>query len=266
MTKSLSHLASNGSASQSALEPLASIEYALLKKLCKREHKVALGEDCQTASYSKLDVHIGPAWREHIRGQIVLDFGCGYGNEMIQLAKAGARKVYGIEISENQLREARQRLAYADVTDRCCLLNEAPPETVDCIFSFDSFEHFEDPAEILQKMRSFLNPGGRVFISFGPTWFHPLGGHAFSAFPWAHVLLCESALVRWRNLYYPGTSVGFNQSGLNRMTIKRFLALCDESGFHVENREIVPIRKLAPLHNRLSREWTTSVVRAVLRK
>ena len=244
---------------------LASIEYALLKELCKRE-KVALGEDCQTASYSKLDVHIGPGWREYVREQIVLDFGCGYGNEMIQLAKAGARKVYGIEISENQLREARQRLAKAGVTDRCCLLNEAPPEAVDCVFSFDSFEHFDDPAQILRRMHSFLKPGGRVYVSFGPSWFHPLGGHAFSAFPWAHLLLCESALVRWRNLYYPGTSVGFNQSGLNRMTIKRFFALCDKSGFTVESRQIVPIRRLALLHNRLTREWTASVVKAVLCK
>jgi SAM-dependent methyltransferase len=146
------------------------------------------------------------------------------------------------------------------------LLNAArPPEPVDCVFSFDSFEHFANPSAVLKDMRSILKPDGQVYISFGPTWLHPLGGHAFTAFPWAHVLLSEEALVRWRNLYFPGSAHSFETSGLNRMTIDRFLHLVATSGLEIERTELVPIRPLRCLHNRVTREWTTSVVRALLR-
>jgi SAM-dependent methyltransferase len=164
------------------------------------------------------------------------------------------------------MREARRRVAASGVAERCRLLKEAPAEEFDCVFSFDSFEHFEKPEEILSQMYSLLKPGGRAFVSFGPTWFHPLGGHAFSPFPWAHILVREPALVRWRNLYFPGRSVSINQSGLNRMTIRRFFAMCERERFTVEKEEVVPIRALRVLHNRFTREWITSVVRAVLRK
>jgi len=42
--------------------------------------------------------------------------------------------------------------------------------------------------------------------------------------------------------------------------------MCEQGKFEIEKKEAVPIRALRPIHNRLTREWTTSVVRAVLRK
>jgi SAM-dependent methyltransferase len=244
---------------------LASIEYELLKAFCKRE-KVVEGQVTDTTSYSKLEVHFGRGWPALIQDRTVLDFGCGVGNEVIQIAKAGARSVCGVDLGDSHLREARKRIEAAGVAGLCRVMKLAPDEKFDCIFSFDSFEHFEKPEEILALMYSLLNPGGRLFVSFGPTWFHPLGGHAFSPFPWAHVLMSESALVRWRNLYFPGQSVTIDQSGLNRMTIRRFFAMCKQGKFEIEKQEVVPIRALRPIHNQLTREWTSSVVRAVLRK
>lgn len=244
---------------------LASIEYELLKAFCKRE-KVVEGQVTDTPPYSKLEVHFGRNWRALIQDRAVLDFGCGVGNEVIQIAKAGARSVCGVDLADGNLREARRRIEAAGVAASCRLMKQAPDEEFDCIFSFDSFEHFEKPEDILSLMYSLLKPGGRAFVSFGPTWLHPLGGHAFSPFPWAHVLIREKALVRWRNLYFPGHSVTINQSGLNRMTIHRFFTMCEKGKFIIEKEEVVPIRALRPLHNRLTREWTTSVVRAVLRK
>jgi SAM-dependent methyltransferase len=185
---------------------------------------------------------------------------------VIEIARAGAGIVYGIEISERYLRQARQRVDSSQVADRCRLITNSDCEPVDIVFSIDAFEHFEKPGEILAQMHSLLKPGGKLYVSFGPTWYHPLGGHAFSPFPWAHIVCSEKALVRWRNLYFPGTSVTINGSGLNRMTVKRFLALCRRSGFAIEKQEIVPIRKLKFLHNPLTREFTTAVVRVILRK
>ena len=55
------------------------------------------------------------------------------------------------------------------------------------IVSLDSFEHFAEPGDVLQTMYSLLEPGGCVFVSFGPNWYRPLGGHLFSVFPWADI-------------------------------------------------------------------------------
>jgi hypothetical protein len=50
------------------------------------------------------------------------------------------------------------------------------------------------------------------------------------------------------------------------MTIARFERLVSASPFILERLETVPIRRLAPLHNRLTREFTTAIVRAELRR
>jgi hypothetical protein len=53
--------------------------------------------------------------------------------------------------------------------------------------------------------------------------------------------------------------------GVNQMTIARFEKLIRESPFEFVSFEPVPIRKLKWAHNRLTREFTTAVVRAELR-
>jgi hypothetical protein len=107
-----------------------------------------------------------------------------------------------------------------------------------------------------------LRPGGRLFVAFGPTWFHPLGGHSFSAFPWAHVLLTEKALLKWRG--EPAHRFEDTDGGLNQMTIRRFRTIVAASDFDVERFAAIPIRRLAWLANPLTREFTTACVRCVL--
>ncbi len=41
-----------------------------------------------------------------------------------------------------------------------------------------------------------VHPHGAVYASFGPTWYHPLGGHLFSVFPWAHPIFSEKEPIR----------------------------------------------------------------------
>ena len=246
---------------------LDALQFPLLKIFWKRQI-VQDSTDNQTPDYSKLERHFGTDWQGLVRNFIVADFGCGYANQAIEMAAAGAKKVYGIEVSEGQLRVARTNIAAAGLDDSVILIHDPNdlPELVDCVFSFDAFEHFDDPDGILRTMHRILKPGGRLYISFGPTWMHPLGGHAFSAFPWAHLLLSEKALVTWRNLYYPGRSDSFLGSGLNKMSIRRFSQLCEQSDLRAERITLIPIKRLRFLHTRLTQEWTTSVVHAVLQK
>jgi SAM-dependent methyltransferase len=217
------------------------------------------------AHTSKIEMLLGAQFWRQIEGKTVVDFGCGEGGEAVEIAQHGARKLIGIDIQEHFLATARERAAQAGVGDRCEFATHTS-ERADVIVAIDSFEHFADPAAILRTMRTMLRRDGRVIASFGPTWYHPLGGHLFSVFPWAHLIFTEKALIRWRSDFKSDGATRFGEvaGGLNQMTIARFERLVEESPFRFETLELVPIRKLAPIANRLTREATTAVVRCQL--
>jgi SAM-dependent methyltransferase len=195
----------------------------------------------------------------------VLDFGCGKGREAIEIAARGASRVIGLDIKEEWLRIARRDAIASGVSGRCTFTTTWH-DPVDAILSLDAFEHFADPLAILHEMDGLLAPNGRIHISFGPTWLHPLGGHLFSVFPWSHLLVSERALIRWRSLYKTDGAESIEQAGLNRMTIGRFRGVVAKSPFVFEAFETVPIRRLQSLHNALTREFTTAIVRCTLVK
>lgn len=218
------------------------------------------------AGKSKLDILFGnQLWRE-IDGKVVVDFGCGVGAEAVELAERGAKRVLGIDIQERFLAEARERARDAGVLDRCTFATSVS-EPADVIVSVDSFEHFADPAAVLIAMREMIKPTGCVLASFGPTWYHPFGGHLFSVFPWAHLVFTERALIRWRSDFKADGARRFHEvaGGLNRMTISRFERIVNNSPFELASLEAVPIRSLRWLANRVTREFTTAVVRCTLR-
>jgi SAM-dependent methyltransferase len=212
---------------------------------------------------SKLEVLLGPTIWDQVRGRRVLDFGCGYGLEAIEMAEHGARHVIGVDLDEVGLKDARHRAAEHGVADRCVFVRESN-EHVDVILSLDSFEHFADPAAILGAMSEQLNDGGRVLVSFGPTWYHPLGGHLFSVFPWSHLLFAEPALIRWRSRYKTDGANSIEEAGLNRMTVGRFQRLVANSPLCFESFEAVPIRRVRWLHNGWTREFATACVKCTL--
>jgi SAM-dependent methyltransferase len=212
---------------------------------------------------SKLEVLMGSGIWDRIRDKTVLDFGCGSGSEAAEMAERGARHVIGLDIDERSLERARAQAQRRGVAERTTFASDTG-ERVDVVISLDAFEHFQDPDAILRKMASLLRPGGEVLASFGPIWFHPLGGHFYSVFPWAHLVFSEKALVRWRSLYKTDGHQSIAASGLNRMTIRRFRKVVERSPLKFRSLELVPIRPLRRFHNRLTREFTTSTVRCSL--
>ena len=73
-------------------------------------------------------------------------------------------------------------------------------------------------------------------------------------------------MIRWRNDVRSDGATRFSEveGGLNQMTIRRFERLVADSQFQLDRLEAVPIRRLAPVHNRLTREFCTAVIRARL--
>jgi SAM-dependent methyltransferase len=244
--------------------------YRLLRVIAPRPASFQASGNGSRKDYegvSKLEKLFGKQVWDLLSDRTVVDFGCGKGEDVVEIAQHGARFVTGLDIREDLLEAGRRRAQKAGVRSLTQFTQEirAP---VDVVISLDSFEHFHDPEAALTRMYALLKPGGRALISFGPTWYHPHGGHSFSVFPWAHLLFTERALLRWRADFRQDGATRFSeiQGGLNQMTIRRFRQLVRKSLFCVESLTAVPIAALRFLGTRFTREWTTSYVKACLQR
>jgi SAM-dependent methyltransferase len=238
--------------------------YRLLRMISSRGRKGHLDGSAYSGG-GKLEFLFGPQIWSELEGKAVIGFGCGAGADLIKCAQRGVRRAIGIDIRESVLAEARLAAERAGVSDRC-LFTTSAEEKVDVIMSINAFEHFSDPGEVLRQMRELLKDDGRVLAAFGPTWYHPLGGHLFSVFPWAHLVFTEEALIRWRSDFKTDGAKRFGEvdGGLNQMTIRRFERLVAESEFRFDTFEAVPIRRLRLFATPLTREFFTSFVRCRL--
>jgi SAM-dependent methyltransferase len=241
-----------------------SFGYHLLKKISK-DGKTGYMDGSAYATRSKLETLLGADFWREIKDRVIVDFGCGSGSDAIEMVQRGARKVIGLDIQERFLAIAREGAKRLGVSDRCAFATKVD-ERADVIVAIDSFEHFDNPEAVLKTMGRMIKPDGCVIASFGPTWYHPLGGHLFSVFPWAHLIFTEEALIRWRSDFKSDGAQRFREveGGLNQMTIRRFERIVSKSPFKFAQFEAAPIRKLRPLANGLTREFTTAVVRCKL--
>jgi SAM-dependent methyltransferase len=238
--------------------------YRLLRFIAPQPEGVG-ATACNLSLESDLAQHFGPDFLAAIQGKVVIDFGSGAGEHAVAMAKAGAARVIGLEIQARFRELGRSNAQAAGVGDKCVFL-ETTDESADFVVSKDAFEHFDDPANILEIMARLLKPGGTVMVSFGPTWLHPRGGHLFSVFPWAHLLFTERALLRWRGDFKSDGATRFGEvaGGLNQMTIRRFERLVTASPLEFVHLETVPIRALGILRWPILREFGSSLVRCKL--
>ena len=105
--------------------------------------------------------------------QKVLDLGCGNGRITEYLASFSGAGFHGIDISEEAIREARERTrAHADRL-RFSIANlnhlDLPPRSYDLILSIDTLYYADNPIQLLRDIRSLLKEGG-VFIAYYSQW------------------------------------------------------------------------------------------------
>lgn len=103
----------------------------------------------------------------NIRGQTVLDLGCGTGENMVPLLARGAY-VTGIDISPELIALAKQRLADNDQEFYCLRTGDAchtglEAESVDLVFSAAVVHHL-DIGLANQEIWRVLRPGGVVIL------------------------------------------------------------------------------------------------------
>ncbi|MBE6834355.1 class I SAM-dependent methyltransferase [Faecalispora sporosphaeroides] len=97
----------------------------------------------------------------------VLDLGCGTGAVMQAIFESFPdKRVYGIDISENMLQKAKEKLK-----DKATLTlgdSEHLPyanEMFDVVYCNDSFHHYPAPEKVIAEVYRVLKPTGKFIIS-----------------------------------------------------------------------------------------------------
>lgn len=111
----------------------------------------------------------GPSHPPPIEGADVVELGCGGGQGSVGTALAGAGRVVGVDLAEEQLRHARRLRDYygADVeflqgdATRVPLADDA----FDAAFSEAAFQLVADLDAAVREARRVLRPGGAFYLS-----------------------------------------------------------------------------------------------------
>ena len=123
------------------------------------------------------------------RGERVLDIGCGTGTTLLRLAEAVGPdgSVLGVDISEQQLNLAHQRVASSGMKQARVVLDDAathdfPPAGIDLAFTRFGVMFFADPPAAFANIRRGMKPGGRLALAvFRPGPENPWATASISA-------------------------------------------------------------------------------------
>ena len=109
-------------------------------------------------------------------GAVLLDVGCGTGEDVLALARhvAPGGRAIGVDASEAMVAEARRRAAEAGEAAVEFLRSDVrslalPADAVDGCRAERVLQHVEDPAEAIGEMARVVRPGG-MLVAAEPDW------------------------------------------------------------------------------------------------
>ncbi len=169
---------------------------------------------------------------KNIKGAVALDYCCGNGEVAIEMAKRGASKVVGIDISPVAIKNACALAELAGVGERCDFKvmdaenTEIPDDTFDIIHEYGALHHLDLPSAFKELSR-ILKPEGKLIcteaLRHNPLihWYRKSTPHLRTEWEVEHIL-------------------GFPEirSG------KRYFASLNVRTFHLAALAAVPFRKI----------------------
>lgn len=115
-----------------------------------------------------------------LKGKILLDYGCGPGNDLVWSIEGGAKKVIGIDVSESSLKEAKKRLKLHG--ENFHLIHKGASQnfliedqSIDIITSYGVLHHIDDITETLNEFKRVLKPDGEIRVMVynkNSIWWH----------------------------------------------------------------------------------------------
>lgn len=186
-----------------------------------------------------------------LQNKTVLDFGCGWGGETAWLANQ-CDHATGCDINTAALKDAtafkdQQQIDNVDFVQCTATTIDLPDNHFDAVFSTNVFEHVMNVPAMLNEIHRVLKPGGHFVTSFGPLFYSPLGYHLCWAtqVPYAHLWAGLKPVIEVRNLHrsaiHPNS---WEETGLNRITFKRFKNDIASSKLQVKKLDRIPVRNL----------------------
>jgi ubiquinone/menaquinone biosynthesis C-methylase UbiE len=181
----------------------------------------------------------------HHDGEVVLDYGCGPGNDLVGYSiYTRAKKIVGIDISSKALRLAQHRLSLHQVDpQRIELIHSSDKatsiplddESIDFMQCLGVLHHTSDPAALLREFYRILKPGAeaRVMVyNRESVWVH-----LYAAY---EKLVLQNAFPG-KNVYEIfHRTVDVEADGNGKCPIARchdwqeFSRICERNGFHTE--------------------------------
>lgn len=158
-----------------------------------------------------------PGFLDMIRGKTVLDYGCGRGDQVLAMKRAGAGYVVGFDPFPKFPRDWPEGVEFrADL----------PATKFDVVLNSSSFEHFANPDREFIQMRDLTRD--RLVITWAEPWYSYNGSHMgfFTRLGWVNLLFPERSVFLVRSLYRQDGARRYEECGfggaLNRMTVARF--------------------------------------------
>jgi SAM-dependent methyltransferase len=168
-----------------------------------------------------------------VPGARILEAACGDGMTGYLLAGFGHRVCLA---DTDEWRDTRARgidFLACDLT----LPGVLPGDQFDLVYSYNSFEHFDDPAAVLRNLVGACRPGGLLYFEFGPLYCGPWGLHAYRTLRMPYPQFLFSPEFINRQLERLGIEdLGGKRTSLqplNRWRLSQFRDLWNSSGCEV---------------------------------
>lgn len=186
------------------------------------------------------EINLGILKNVSFQGKKVLDVGCSSGLLGYEIKKLG-NFVYGVDISIDELEKASGLL---DEVKRIDLNDDLFDISADfeVMIMADILEHFENPARLLVKLKSYLNPDGLILISIpNIACFNARIGLFLGQFNYKNYGLMDSTHLRF-------------------FTKKTAIQLVQENGFRIEKIDVTPflVRPIFRFWRRITHKDDTS--------
>jgi len=125
--------------------------------------------------------------KDFIQNKVVVDAGCGVGYGTYYFAVNGAKAVYGVDISEEAIRFAKEHYRTPNLTyiQMDCENISYHQKFVDVIFSSNMIEHLENYHAFLKAIKDVLMDDGILILATPPLY----GGEPVEDNPFHHTNL-----------------------------------------------------------------------------